>query len=99
MIVFKDTNGTPLSTYSMQVQPNQVILFNELVPCIANRSLRAVSVENATVEARFPGDVDWIDLVADGIDVSAFALQDVEFEFRLTIGPLKGRYSFDLTVT
>lgn len=81
---FYDLENNPLTAYEQTMSPAQTIVFQIQADCKAGKFLRCEAAGEITIEGRFSGVGDFVDLVAEGLDTSAFDGEKKIFDIRAT---------------
>lgn len=84
--MFYDLNDNPISSYSGSIDTQAEHVYNIKVDCRTGRFLACGPVSDMVIEARAFGDLTWIDLESNRIDLSAFNGTRRRFEIRVTAG-------------
>jgi hypothetical protein len=81
-----DSNGQLLTSAAVSIDANSQTVFAVKAECRTGYFLSATAVDDLLVEARHPGDSDWIDIETAPLDLSAFDGNIEDFEIRFTAG-------------
>lgn len=81
-----DSNSQILTSAALSIEANSQTVFPVKAEARAGYFLSASAVADLQVEARISGDVDWTDIEAVPLDLSAHAGNIVDIEIRLTAG-------------
>lgn len=84
--MFYDLNDNPIASFSGSIEEGSADIYEMKVDCSADRFLACDPVADVVLEARAYGDVSWIDLETQRIDLTPYANTRKRFEFRVTAG-------------
>jgi hypothetical protein len=82
--MFYDLNDNPIASFSGSIDAAAVQIYEMKIDCRANRFLACGPVADLTVQARWYGDVSWIDIESVRIELSPFANTRRRLELRVT---------------
>jgi hypothetical protein len=82
--MFYDLDDNPIASFSGSIDASATQIYAMKIDCRANRFLACGPVADLTVEARWHGDVSWVDIETGRIDLSPFANTRRRLELRVT---------------
>lgn len=82
--MFFDLVDNPQTAYEQTMSPGQVIVFKIKADCKAAKFLRCEPMTDVSIEGRFDGVGEFVDLTTTGLSVGAFDGERKTFQIRAT---------------